>query len=110
MVGNPEVVPKWVGSRWPDRAANAIGSDKPHLGKWPTLGRSDRGNLADHSLYAVHEKRRAGLPRAGVGAARRARRRRSNSDPLTRSPAGPGSAPSDAHSPGFPAAACGRPR
>lgn len=45
-----------------------------------------------------------------VGAARWARRRRSNSDPLTRSPAGPGSAPSDAHPPGFPAAACGRPR
>src|SRR5665647_2329667 len=47
-----------------------------HLGKWPTLGRSDRGNLSDHSRYAVHEKRRAGLPHAGVWAARRARRRR----------------------------------
>src|SRR5664280_3252001 len=30
--------------------------------KWPTLGRSNRENLADHSLYAVHEKRRASLP------------------------------------------------
>src|SRR5450759_4380717 len=86
-------------------AAMGSGQKNRHLGKWPTLGRSDRGNLADHSLYAVHEKRRAGLPNAGEGAARRARRRRSNSDPLTRSPAGPGSAPSDAQPPGFPAAA-----
>ncbi len=47
--------------------ARKIGAENLHLGKWPTLGRSDPGNLADHSLYAVHEKRRAGLPHAGVG-------------------------------------------